>query len=139
MGSVDFSVFRTKLFWTYSVVISDSSNRGTYFSSQDVIMRNIADVDREIEFSQQSPYEIGFSGAKIPLSSAYLAFARMLKNSIPDFGNLTFHPTKPLPEIASSDYFSAQSWAKESYPAGFTGRNICNHCRLQSWTYKPAC
>ena len=104
----------------------------------EAIMRNIADIDREFEFSQQSPCEIEFSDAKIPLSSAYFAFAKMLQNPIPDSGNLTFQPTEPLPEIASSDYFDAQSWTKESYPAGFTGRNICTHCRLQSWTYKPA-
>ena len=104
----------------------------------DVIMRNIADIDRELEFSQQSPCEIEFSDSKIPLASAYFAFARMLQNPIPDSGNLTFQPTEPLPEIASNDYFDAQSWTKESYPAGFTGKNICTHCRLQSWTYKPA-
>ena len=104
----------------------------------DVIMRNIADIDRELEFSQQSPCEIEFSDSKIPLASAYFAFARMQQNPIPDSGRLTFQPTEPLPEIASNDYFDAQSWTKESYPAGFTGENICTHCRLQSWTYKPA-
>ena len=104
----------------------------------DVIMRNIAAIDRELEFSQQSPSEIGFSDSKIPLASAYFAFARILQNPIPDSGNLTFQPSELLPELASTDYFDANSWTKESYPAGFTGKNICTHCRLQSWTYKPA-
>ena len=104
----------------------------------DMIMRNIAHIDRELEFSQQLPAEMKFSDVKISLESAYFAFARMLQNPIPDSGNITFQPTAPLPEIASNDYFHAQSWTKESYPAGFTGKNICLHCRLQSWTYKPA-
>jgi len=104
----------------------------------DIIMSNIATIDRELEFSQQSPAEIEFSDSKISLASAYFAFAKMLQNPIPDSGNIIFQPTDPLPEIASNDYFNAQSWTKESYPAGFTGENICIHCRLQSWTYKPA-
>ena len=103
----------------------------------DVILRNIADIDRELEFSQQSPCEIEFSDSKIPLAPAYFAFARMLQNPILDSGNLIFQPTDPLPEIATKDYFDAPSWTKDSYPAGFTGENICTHCRLQSWTYKP--
>ena len=104
----------------------------------DVIMRNIAAVDRELEFSQQSPSEIEFSDAKIPLASAYFAFARLVQNPIPNSGRLTFEPREPLPEIAANDYFDASSWTKESYPEGFTGTGICAHCRLQRWTYKPA-
>ena len=103
-----------------------------------VIMENIADIDRELEFSQHSPCEMDFSDIKIPLASAYLAFAKMLQNPIAKSGDLTFQPTGPLPEIMSDDYFAAQLWTKESYPADFTGENICTHCRLQSWTYKPA-
>ena len=106
--------------------------------SIDVIMGNIAAIDRELEFSQQSPCEMEFSDTKIPLASAYLAFAKMLQNPIAKSGDLTFQPTGLLPKITSDDYFAAQLWTKESYPAGFTGENICTHCRLQSWTYKPA-
>jgi hypothetical protein len=104
----------------------------------DIILSNIADIDRELAFSQQSPAEIAFSDSKIPLASAYLGFARMLQNPIPDSGDITFRPTEPLPATARHEYFEAPSWTKESYPAGFTGENICIHCRLQSWTYKPA-
>ena len=103
----------------------------------DVILRNIADIDRELEFSQQLPGEIEILDIKIPLAPAYFAFARMLQNPIIDLGNLIFQPTDPLPEIATKDYFDARSWTKDSYPAGFTGENICTNCRLQSWTYKP--
>ena len=97
--------------------------------------------DQELEFSQQSPSEIKFSDCNIPLVSAYFAFARILQNPIADSGKIIFQPTEPLPEIASiasNDYFAAQSWTNISYPTGLTGKNICIHCRLQSWTYKPA-
>jgi peptidoglycan/xylan/chitin deacetylase (PgdA/CDA1 family) len=104
----------------------------------ETIMESIANIDRELDFSQQLAAEIEFSGCKISLPSAYYAFAHLLKNSIPDSGNVIFQPVEPLPEIASKDYFNAQSWTKQSYPAGFTGKNICAHARLQSWTFKPA-
>jgi hypothetical protein len=104
----------------------------------ETIMGNIANIDKELDFSQQIPAEIEFSGCKIPLASVYYAFARLLKTSIPDSGNVIFQPAEPLPKIASKDYFNAQSWTKQSYPTGFTGKNICIHSRLQSWTYKPA-
>jgi peptidoglycan/xylan/chitin deacetylase (PgdA/CDA1 family) len=106
--------------------------------SIDALMGRIAEIDRELDFSQQSPCELGLADTSIPLASAYLAFAKMLQGSIPTSGDLTFHPAAPLPEVASDDCFAAQSWTKESYPAGFTGENICTHRRLQSWTYKPA-
>jgi len=104
----------------------------------DIILKNIANIDREIDFSQQLPAEIEFSGSKIPLASVYYAFAHLLKSSIPDSDNVIFQPVEPLPEIASKDYFKAQSWTKQAYPANFTGKNICTYSRLQTWTFKPA-
>lgn len=120
------------------VVLESSSLSEAVSVPVETILGNIANIDRELDFSQQIPAKIEFSACKIPLASVYYTFAHLLKNSIPDSGNVIFHPVEPLPEIASKDYFNAQSWTKQSYPAGFTGKNICIHSRLQSWTYKPA-
>ena len=120
------------------VVLEPCSLNESVSVAIDIIFKNIANIDRVLDFSQQLPVEVEFSNCKIPLASAYYAFAHLLKDSIPNSGNVIFEPATPLPEIASKDCLNAQSWTKQSYPAGFSGENICTYARLQSWTYKPA-
>lgn len=104
----------------------------------EAVIENIVSIDKELDFSQQLPVEIEFSDFKIPLGSAYHAFAELLKNPVPNSGKIIFRPATSLPQVAAQSGFSAQSWTKQSYPEGFTGENICIHARLQSWTFKPA-
>jgi len=43
-----------------------------------------------------------------------------------------------LPVIASEPFFMEKTLTKDRYPEGFEGRSICQMCRLQSWSWKPA-
>lgn len=46
--------------------------------------------------------------------------------------------TVPLPVSAAEPAFSEESWTRDIYPNGFTGKNICRLARLQSWSFRRA-
>ena len=48
-------------------------------------------------------------------------------------------PADSLPAIANDPFFQQTGFTRKVYPEGFTGERICRLCRLQSWSWKPAC
>ena len=42
------------------------------------------------------------------------------------------------PESAKDPAFAEETWTRDIYPDGFTGREICRLARLQSWSFRPA-
>lgn len=42
----------------------------------------------------------------------------------------------PLPAAASEPAFCEETWTRDIYPDGFTGKNICRLARLQSWSFR---
>ena len=104
------------------------------------VLAGMQRVDREIDFYQRIPAAIDVEGVTIPLGSCFRAFSTALlelsHGRKPE--HVVFEKAPNLPDVADHAYFSAPTFTKPSYPDGFTGTGICDACRRQSWTYKPA-
>ena len=82
------------------------------------------------------------AGAHIGPGTALVAAARLLLDLVGPEGlpeQVVVRPKRNLPEAADEAYFQEQTFYREGiYPDGFTGEAICRHCRLQSWSVRPA-
>jgi len=96
-------------------------------------------IDRTIDNEQSIPSLIDIAGITVGpgqflngLRSLYVATR---KKQLPQ--SLTLSGPS-LPVIASEPFFMEKTMTKDRYPEGFEGRSICQMCRLQSWSWKPA-
>ncbi|GEM_PF-1682919 len=103
------------------------------------MLKSLRLIDRAIDNEQSVPSSIEIEGIKVGpgqflngLRSLYMAIR---KKQSPQ----TLALAGPnLPVIANEPFFMEKTLTKDRYPKGFEGRNICQMCRLQSWSWKPA-
>ena len=119
-----------------------AASAGTHHVSADVVLHAAQSLDRDVSFYGRFPAVIDFGGGtNVPLGAAVLAMAGLLDplarpGTRP--GRVAFGEAPGYPVVAAEPYFREDRFTKPSYPEGFTGRNLCQDCRLQSWTYRPA-
>ncbi len=100
-------------------------------------------VNRELDYYRRLPASVDLGGAALPpggfiqAGAAWLEAARQGMAG-PDWTGRAGAAAPLLPRMAAHPYFAEATFAKRSYPEGFTGRAVCAACRRQSWTYKPA-
>ncbi len=117
--------------------IPDTSEQGDINSEE--LLKSLRLIDRAIDKEQSIPSSIEMASARVGpgqflngLRSLYVATR---KKRSPQ----TLILSGPsLPVIANEPFFLETTFTKESYPEGFQGRSICQMCRLQSWSWKPA-
>lgn len=104
------------------------------------LLEDMKIIEKEIDFYQRIPAKLKFNGSEAPLGSCFKAFANALtalgRNETPE--NISFENAPNLPKAAEHDYYKAEEFTRPLYPEGFTGKNICEHSRLQTWSYGAA-
>ncbi len=103
------------------------------------LLASLQAIDRAIDDAQSVPSSIEVAGATVGpgqllhgLRCLYMATRE--NRSLP---TVTLSGVN-LPLIADEPFFMEETFTKDSYPEGFEGRNVCQMCRLQSWSWKPA-
>ena len=103
------------------------------------LLASLQAIDRTIDDAQSVPSSIEVAGATVGpgqllhgLRCLYMATRE--NRSLP---TVTLSGVN-LPLIADEPFFMEETFTKDSYPEGFEGRNVCQMCRLQSWSWKPA-
>ena len=103
------------------------------------VLKSLRLIDRVIDNEQSIPASIEIAGKTVGpgqflngLRSLYVATRK--KESVQ---SLTLSGSN-LPVIANDPFFMEETLTKDRYPEGFEGRRICQMCRLQSWSWKPA-
>lgn len=99
-------------------------------------------IDREMDFYGRIPACIDVAGVKVSPGTALAGMAGLLAD-IARTGRapeqVQWQPYPAFPVIAQDKYFAETSFTHgDLYPDGFTGQAICEQCRRQSWSYKPA-
>jgi hypothetical protein len=103
------------------------------------MLSSLRRIDRAIDNEQSIPSSIEIAGITVGpgqflngLRSLYVATRKKRSpQALPLSG-------QNLPVIASEPFFMEKTMTKDRYPEGFEGRRICQMCRLQSWSWKPA-
>ena len=103
------------------------------------MLKSLRLIDRAIDNEQSIPSSIEIAGITVGpgqflngLRSLYMTTRKKQSpQSLPLSG-------PNLPVIASEPFFMEKPLTKDRYPEGFEGRRICQMCRLQSWSWKPA-
>jgi hypothetical protein len=103
------------------------------------LLKSLRLIDRVIDNEQSIPSSIEIEGITVGpgqflngLRSLYMATRqKQSPQSLPLSG-------PNLPVIANEPFFMEKTLTKDRYPEGFEGRMICQMCRLQSWSWKPA-
>jgi len=103
------------------------------------MLRSLRLIDRAIDNEQSIPSSIEIADITVGpgqflngLRSLYMATR---KKQSPQ--SLTLSGPN-LPVIADEPFFMEKTLTKDRYLKGFEGRKICQMCRLQSWSWKPA-
>jgi len=103
------------------------------------LLKSLRLIDRAIDNEQSIPASIEIAGRTVGpgqflngLRSLYVASR---KKHSPQSVTLS---GPSLPAIATEPFFMDETLTKDRYPEGFEGRRICQMCRLQSWSWKPA-
>ena len=117
--------------------IPDKPEQGHATSA--AMLKSLPLIDRVIDNEQSIPASIEIAGKTVGpgqflngLRSLYQATRK--KRSLQ---SLTLSGSN-LPVIANDPFFMEKTLTKDRYPEGFEGRRICQMCRLQSWSWKPA-
>jgi len=112
---------------------------GQGYASTTAILKSLPLIDRAIDNEQSVPSSIEIAGLTVGpgqflkgLRSLYVATRKKQRTS-----SLTLDGPN-LPVIANELFFMEKTLTKDRYPKGFEGRKICQMCRLQSWSWKPA-
>jgi hypothetical protein len=117
--------------------IPDKPEQGDVNSAQ--MLKSLRLIDRAIDNEQSIPASIKIAGKTVGpgqflngLRNLYMATRhKRSPQSLPLSGT-------NLPTIANEPFFMEKTLTKDRYPEGFEGRRICQMCRLQSWSWKPA-
>jgi hypothetical protein len=117
--------------------ISDSSEQVDVNKAE--LLASLQRIDRAIDADHSIPSSIEVAGATVG-PGQWLQGLRSLYEATRENRSL---PTVMLsgvnlPVIADEPFFMEETFTKASYPDGFEGRNVCQMCRLQSWSWKPA-
>jgi len=106
------------------------------------LWRELPRVERELDFRQRLPASLTVRGKTIAPGAALTGMAELARRIL-ESGEAppqaVFGPVPDYPAVAAEDYFQETTFTHgDLYPEGFTGAGVCRHCRLQSWSYKPA-
>ena len=108
-------------------------------TNSESLLKSLRLIDRAIDNEQSIPSSIEMAGITVGpgqflngLRSLYIATR---KKQSPQ--SLTLAGPN-LPVIANEPFFKEKTLTKDRYPKDFEGRKICQLCRLQSWSWKPA-
>lgn len=106
----------------------------------DELLSKVPELDRLIDIDGKLPSIFTFSGVDFSPSQVLTCLGVLLLQITEgkELSAIKVPVINTFPEIVDEKYFREDSFTKPSYPDGFVGKNICNHCRQQSWTYKPA-
>lgn len=103
------------------------------------LLKSLRRIDRTIDNEQSVPASIEMAGTKVGpgqfLKGLRSLYQATRKKQSPQ--SLTLAGPN-LPVIADELFFKEKTLTKDRYPQGFEGRKICQMCRLQSWSWKPA-
>ena len=110
--------------------------------TSDDFLQACALEDGHYDFHGHMSSGFEWAGAQIGPGTALAVAATLLlgliRSEAPP-GQVAIRPQPSLPEAADEPYFQEQTFYREGiYPDGFTGEAICRHCRLQSWSVRPA-
>jgi hypothetical protein len=101
----------------------------------------LIEIDRELDDSGAIPGLIEINGNKFgpgQLLNA-LAIIYLLFDANQELPQTVKAENRNLPEIGSADFFQEKEFLHgKLYPDDFTGERICEFCRRQSWSWKPA-
>jgi hypothetical protein len=103
------------------------------------LLKSLRLIDRAIDNEQSIPASIEIAGNTVGpgqfLSGLRILYMATRQKQSPQ--TLTLSGPN-LPVIANERFFTEKTLTKDRYPEGFEGRRICQMCRLQSWSWKPA-
>ncbi len=135
-GALPAKVFMRNLIGPTSPIPNKTDQRDV---SSAELLKSLRLIDRAMDNEQSVPASIEIAGKTVGpgqflngLRSLYVATR---KKQSPQ--TLTLSGSN-LPVIANEPFFMEKTLTKDRYPEGFEGRRLCQMCRLQSWSWKPA-
>lgn len=105
----------------------------------ETLLKSLRLIDRAIDNELSIPSSIEIAGITVG-PGQFLNGLRTLYVAIRNrqlIQSMTL-PGPNLPVISNEPFFKEETLTKDRYPEGFEGRKICEMCRLQSWSWKPA-